>query len=429
MHRRVTIATQTTKAADGTIYRYWQLRWYGMDGTRYSESIGRSDKVSKRQVEKRRVAKEMELQGSPRKRTPSRTPTLADFTDAYLEARKGELATGSVELHEMTIRYLKAQFGDERRIDTITRFDARAFKTALAKGDLVRVNERKHGPPSSATVALHIRNARTMFNRAVDDDLIQFNPFDRLAGGVAPTEKNWHYVDAAEFKKLLDACPNDGWRALLGLCRLAGLRQGEALSLRWGQVDWDGNRLEVWAAKTKRKRIVPIAPELLPILRAAFEKAAEGEVFVVSEVTHPNVWRDFGVIRKRAGVKPYAKWCHTLRKNREGDWNAAGFPFHVVADWMGHSPEVARQHYLRVDENNLSAASSQPISEKWTQICAPFDPNSSVETQKWTQIASSDEKSKRDESSQDQESEGLEEKAGDGIRTHDVQLGKLAFYH
>jgi len=195
------------------------------------------------------------------------------------------------------------------------------------------------------------------------------------------------------------------------------------MSLRWGQVDWDGSRLEVWAEKTKRKRIVPIAPELLPILRSSFDKAAEGEVYVVIGVTHPNVWRDFRVICKHAGVKTYAKWCHTLRKNREGDWNAAGFPFHVVADWMGHSPEVARQHYLRVDEHNMSAASKQPISEKWTQIHAPVDPSSSVETQKWTQTTSSEEKSKRDESSQDQESEEVEEKAGDGIRTHDVQLG------
>ena len=429
MHRRVTIATQKTKSADGTVYRYWQLRWYGVDGTRYSESIGRVDKVSKRQAEKRRVAKEMELRGSPSRVTPSRVPTLADFSDSYLEARKREVAAGTVELHEMTIRYLKAQFSDDRRIDTITRFDARSFKTALAQGKLVRVNERKHGAPTAATVDLHIRNARTMFNRAVDDDLIQFNPFDRLAGGVAPTEKNWHYVDADEFGRLLAACPHDGWRSLLGLCRLAGLRQGEALSLRWGQVDWSGNRLEVWAGKTKRKRIVPIAPELLPILRAAFEKAAEGEVYVVTGVAHPNVWRDFRVISKHAGVKPYAKWCHTLRKNREGDWIAAGFPFHVVADWMGHSPEVARKHYLRVDEHNMSAASKQPISEKWTQMDAPFHRNSPVETQKWTQIDRGASKSQRETPSQDQDSKGVEEKAGDGIRTHDVQLGKLAFYH
>jgi integrase len=429
VHRRVYIGTQKTRTAYGKVYRYWQLRWFGLDERLYSESIGRMDKVSRRQVEKRRMAKEMELFGSPGKLTPSRVPILADFCKAYIEARKSEVAPGTIELHEMTNRYLKAQLGEERRIDTITRFDARAFKTALAKGDLVRVNERKHGPPTAATVDLHIRNARTMFNRAVDDDLIQFNPFDRLAGGVAPTEKNWHYVDAAEFKKLLGACPNDGWRVFLGLCRLAGLRQGEALSLRWGQVDWDGNRLEVWGEKTKRKRVVPVAPELLPILRAAFEKAAEGEVYVVTGVTHLNVWRDFGVICKHAGVKQYAKWCHTLRKNREGDWISAGFPFHVVADWMGHSPEVARQHYLRVDDNNMAAASSRPISEIWAQLYAPVDPAKTVLTQLLTQLDRSEDKSEREVASQDQESEEVEEKAGDGIRTHDVQLGKLAFYH
>ena len=105
----------------------------------------------------------------------------------------------------------------------------------------------------------------------------------------------------------------------------------------------------------------------MPILRDAFEQAPEGQPCVVHGVTHRNVWRDFQVIRKRAGVKPYAKWCHTLRKNRESDWIAAGFPFHVVVEWMGHSDEVARQYYLRVDESNLAAATHSQIEREVTQ--------------------------------------------------------------
>lgn len=211
------------------------------------------------------------------------------------------------------------------------------------------------------TVDLHIRNARTIFNRAVDDDLIDVNPFDRLAGGVPPIEKNWHYVSLDELSTLLDACPNQAWKTLLGLCRLAGLRQGEALALQWSAIDWDANRITVWAMKTKRRRIVPIAPELMPILRDALEHAPEGEQAIVTGMATQNLWRDFRVICKRAGIKPYAKWCHTLRKNRESDWIDSGFPFHVVIEWMGHSDEVARQHYLRVNDEDLAAATHTQI--------------------------------------------------------------------
>ena len=127
------------------------------------------------------------------------------------------------------------------------------------------------------------------------------------------------------------------------------------------------------------------------------------------DITPQNVWRDFGVIRKRAGVKKYAKWCHTLRKNRESGWIAAGFPFLVVVEWMGHSDEVARHHYLRVNENDLQAATTTPFPEKLTQLLTQLDEKEvSAEQEHEPQVL---------------KLEDFRKKAGDGIRTHDVQLG------
>ncbi len=415
MNSSVTITTHKVRSPSGKRYVYHQLRWFGPDGTRYSENIGRTDKVSKRQAEKLRQAKELQLRTTPGLRSPGRIPDLDRFLEMYIESRRPELAVGTIELHQQTARYLRAYFGESRRLDRITRYDAREFKTTLSKGELNHVNERKHASLSPQTVDQHIRNARTMFNRALDDDLIQHNPFDRLSGGLPQPKKDWHYVSLEDLTELLEACPNQGWRTLLGLCRLAGLRQGEALGLRWDDVDWDNSRLTIWASKTKRRRVVPVAPELLPILRDAFEHASEGEPMVITDVAHPNVWRDFQVIRKRAGIEPYAKWCHTFRKNRESDWIAAGFPLHVVVEWMGHSDEVARQHYLRVDESNLTAATHSRIDHEVTQ--------------KVTQIAEMEPISSDDEEPQVLRFEDFTSKAGERIRTADVQLGKLAFYH
>jgi integrase len=411
----VALTTQSVTGPNGRRYTYWQLRWFSPDGRRYSENIGRIDKLSKRQANKLRQEKENELNTHPVRRELSRIPALGEFLATYLESRRGELAPRTHELHEQTVRYLKAHFGEHRRIDEIKRYHAREFKTALGNGQLQRINKRRHAPMQPRTVDLHIRNAKTVFNQAVDDDLIEVNPFDRLTGGVPPADKNWHYVSIDELNRLLAAAPNHGWRTLLGLCRLAGLRQAEALTLPWEAVDWEKRRLMVWASKTKRRRVVPIAPELLPILEDARDDALGDEPLIVTGIVKQNLWRDFRVICKRAGVEPYAKWCHTLRKNRESDWMAAGFPFHVVVDWMGHSDEVARQHYLRVNDADLNAAAL-------TQIGA-------VLTQKLTQIEDSGPESDPEPDPQIINLEEFKRKAGDGIRTHDVQLGKLAFYH
>ncbi len=131
---------------------------------------------------------------------------------------------------------------------------------------------------------------------------------------------------------------------------------------------------------------------------------------VVQAATAPNVWRDFGVSRKKAGIPKYAKWCHMLRKNRESDWINAGFPFHVVVEWMGHSDDVARQHYLRVNEADLAEAAHTPIDEQLTQ--------------KATQIEKSGVAGAQDDEPQVIKLKDVMKKAGDRIRTDDVQLGK-----
>ena len=109
------------------------------------------------------------------------------------------------------------------------RHDARAFKTALGTGDLMHTNKRQMRS-DPVTVDLHIRNARTIFNRAVADDLLEYCPFDRL-GSTPLVSRDWHYVSAEEFAKLMEAAPSPAWRLLLGLGRWAALRRGEALNL------------------------------------------------------------------------------------------------------------------------------------------------------------------------------------------------------
>ena len=40
----------------------------------------------------------------------------------------------------------------------------------------------------------------------------------------------------------------------------------------------------------------------------------------------------------------------------------------MVVEWMGHSGEVARQHYLRMDESNLAPATHRQIERLVTRI-------------------------------------------------------------
>ena len=49
-------------------------------------------------------------------------------------------------------------------------------------------------------------------------------------------------------------------------------------------------------------------------------------------------------------IKPWADWCHTLRKNCETDWMAEGIPEYAYINWCGHTATVAKRHYLTVPD-------------------------------------------------------------------------------
>jgi integrase len=176
--------------------------------------------------------------------------------------------------------YLLAYFGAERRVDQISRADARTFKTTLSDNQLKGVSRtgREMGP---ATVDMHVRNSRTIFNHAVNDDLILFNPFDRLSKAIE-VERSWHNIGRDEYEKLIECAPNMNWQLLISLCRLAGLRRGEALNLEWSDINWESNHIRIiakkeWQSKDRDSRTVPMCPELQRLLLDAYNRAEPGQ--------------------------------------------------------------------------------------------------------------------------------------------------------
>jgi integrase len=102
--------------------------------------------------------------------------------------------------------------------------------------------------------ALSVRAGRvpivvTMFNHAVEDELLDRNPFRGLArrtkgrqGERPPTQQ--------EFDRLVAACAALGeyaprMRALLTFAAFSGMRPGELFSLEWEDVDFDAKRIMV----------------------------------------------------------------------------------------------------------------------------------------------------------------------------------------
>ena len=67
------------KGPKGKKYKYWRLQWIDANGKNQSKNIGPVKKLSERQAEKVRRAKEQEFARNPKRRNASRAPILKHF--------------------------------------------------------------------------------------------------------------------------------------------------------------------------------------------------------------------------------------------------------------------------------------------------------------------------------------------------------------
>ena len=322
---------------------YWQARYYDSAGKRRTKSLGSKKKLSKRQAKVKcdRLAAQLTL--NPGIADIGRPIKLGELLIRYLDSRT-DLRKATLGLHRLTGGYLKEFFGAEIYINRITRAMGSNWRAAMAIGKL------SFGPKgetmAEASVCIHVRNAKTIFNHAVRDALILLNSFDRLKGTAAEPDKDWKYVSLEELDKLLDACPNVGWKMLIALCRLAGLRRGEALRLLWSDINWEKHHFTVIAEKTSRRRVVPIGPKLYRLLLDVFDNAEEGQERIC-HISRHGLWRNFQVYRRWAGLEKWKDAFKVLRRNCETDW-AQRYPQYAVSVWIGHDIQVSARHYLQV---------------------------------------------------------------------------------
>lgn len=273
---------------------------------------------------------------------------LGLFIDSYI-AMRHDVSASTVITYRRARRNLVQHFGEDRDLRSITPGDADEWRLAMLRRGLADNTVRK-----TSSIAGQFAKA------ALRKGYIDTNPFADLPSSIKAKRDRSYFITRAEAALVIDACPDAEWRCLFALARYGGLRNpSETLGLRWSDIDWAANRLTVASPKTahhegKESRTIPLFPELLPHLQAAFEAAPIGAEFVITR------YRDAGVnvrtqltrIIAKAGLKPWPKLWQNLRSTRETEL-AEYFPIHVVCAWIGNSVQVAAKHYLQVTEEHF----------------------------------------------------------------------------
>jgi integrase len=319
--------------------------------------------------------------------------TLERFSQDWLKARQKDLRQGTLDLYQNAFDQLIAYFGKSFLLEDVTPRHASLFIASVERIHPTK-NDKPLSPWSKARI---LRNCKSIFQVAVDWELIRSNPFK----GIRPPKlalQRWRYITVDEYKKLLKMAPTLYWKAFYAIAYTAGLRFGEAFNIVWSDIDFKKGEIHVcskpgsptlppFSIKDFEERVVPIPKHTLDILSALREKAPKDVPYVLIDQKRyrrilanwqkcplegrvwrnrnqmNNLLRDFRVQAKHAGLRPDGLLTiHCLRKSCGQNW-ANALPIHVVMELMGHSDIATTQKFYNQVEKDQRRQAAKVIQE------------------------------------------------------------------
>ncbi len=322
--------------------KWWQAAWRDEYGREIRRGIGSKAKMNRREA----LAKCQEMAAGRLLAVESGGRTLKQYLERYAAMRLDLAAATDARYAAANVRLL-AFFGADTRIDRITPEQANDFIAHLKTAKALR-SDRGISDFTAWGIATY---ARQVFEEADRDGWVESNPFRRLRIVKPKADVRTTYIDDARVEKVLEHCQSAGWRIMFGLCRWAGLRAMEAMSLEIDHVDWDRKTLAVWPRQGRQTtkqhlRHVPISPRLYTLLIEAREAVPDGQVRLCWDVDPANYLRAAQRAMKRAG-DTWNPPFQSLRRSLVKDWKNV-HPGPVVNAWLGHSEKVSEAHYFGV---------------------------------------------------------------------------------
>lgn len=192
--------------------------------------------------------------------------TFKDFAKVWLsDYASVKVRRSTYTFYETILRlHLIKHFGDK----PLKRISTHGIESYLAE-------KLKEGQLSATTIGYHLRVLKTVLKRAVLWGYLRSNPADSIEKPKA-RKAEMDFLSPEEIKLFLAQVDKD-YYALFLMAILTGMRRGELLGLKWGDIDWNSGlvfvRRSLWrgqlvSTKSERAaRAIVMSPKLAKTLK------------------------------------------------------------------------------------------------------------------------------------------------------------------
>ena len=251
---------------------------YRKDGTsryvvRFTDPHGyRTEKAAgstKKSAELLKVSIEKQLAAGTYGQKAPEDPIFMEFCEDFLKAKKSQVKPSSHEDYKQVVENHLKPFFKKKRLSAITPILVQDFLSHLEEKDISPATRRKI-----------YRYLKVIVHHAQSLEMINKDPTMSIRSPRVE-RKEMACLTADEVSKLLEAA-DDQIMPLLAVACFAGLRQGEILGLKWGDVDFVHGNIRVVRTygqdfgfsepkSSASRRAVPIPRFLVSILKRLYE--------------------------------------------------------------------------------------------------------------------------------------------------------------
>lgn len=176
-----------------------------------------------------------------------------------------------------------------------------------------RVNApcRRGGTMSKITVNREVGLLRNMLNKAIDWQMIEFNPILRVK--MFREEPRERIVTEKELQSIIDQAGSPH-REILITAMNVGMRKGEIFELKWDRVNLDESYIMLVKTKTKKIRQVPLNDVMKKMLSQLYLKRAGSPYVFPNPLTgkpFTDIKRSWKTILKKCNIEDFR--FHDLR--------------------------------------------------------------------------------------------------------------------
>jgi integrase/recombinase XerD len=239
-------------------------------------------------------------------------------------------------------------------LSTFLRFTSPKSSNEIDGDDMVRfVNEYVIPRKLSYTFQNQVISAAKLFFRHIHKTDLDVESFERPRR----EKKLPNVLSRQEVRKIIESPSNLKHRAMLSLIYACGLRRGELLNLKPGDIDTGRGVLIIRQSKGKKDRIVPISEKLLILLREyykyykpekyLFEGQVKGEMYSAVSLMKVLV-----AACDKAGItKPVT--LHWLRHSYATHLLESGTDLRYIQVLLGHSSSRTTEIYTHVSIKSI----------------------------------------------------------------------------